>query len=99
MSHDISFLSDFPQYNELMVPDGEGCGEGMVREFGMDVCTLLYCNWIANKDVVGSTWNAAQCHVTAWVGGKLICMAECLCCPPESLTTLIICYPNTKLKV
>ena len=27
----------------------EGSGEGIVREFGMDVCTLLYSKWITNK--------------------------------------------------
>ena len=24
-------------------------GEGIVREFGMDVCPLLYSKWITNK--------------------------------------------------
>ena len=25
---------------------GDGCGEGLVREFGMDMYTLLYLKWI-----------------------------------------------------
>ena len=28
--------------NELMVARGKGWREGIVREFGMDMCTLLY---------------------------------------------------------
>ena len=28
--------------NELMFTRGEGWGEGIVREFGMDIYTLLY---------------------------------------------------------
>ena len=30
---------------------GEGWREGIVREFGMDMCTLLYLKWITNKDL------------------------------------------------
>ena len=38
--------------SELMVAGGreKGCEEGVVREFGMDVYTLLYLKWITNKD-------------------------------------------------
>ena len=36
-------------------------GEGIVREFGMDMYTLLYLKWITKKDVQFSTWNSAQC--------------------------------------
>ena len=38
------------------------------------------------------------CYVAAWMGGELggmdtcICMAESLCCPPESITTLLISH-------
>ena len=35
-----------------MVPRGEGWGEGIVREFGMDMYTLLYLKWITNKNLV-----------------------------------------------
>ena len=42
----------------------------------------------------------------AWIGGELwgrmdtcICMAESLCCPPETITILLIrLYPNIKVK-
>ena len=30
----------------------EGSGEGVVREFGMDMHTLLYLKWITNKDLL-----------------------------------------------
>ena len=37
---------------------GEGLGEGMVREFEMDMYTLLYFKWITNKDLLYSTWKS-----------------------------------------
>ena len=43
-------------------------GEGVVREFGMDMYTLLYSKKITNKDLLYSTENSAQCNVTAWMG-------------------------------
>ena len=53
--------------NTLMVArvGGGGQGEGTVKEFGMDMHTLLYLKWIANKDPVYSTWNSDQCYVVA----------------------------------
>ena len=54
-----------------MVTRGEGCGEGIVTEFGVDVYTLLYLKWIPNKDLLYSTGNSAQCYVAAWMGGGL----------------------------
>ena len=32
----------------------EGSGEGVAREFGMDMHTLLFLKWIANKDLLHS---------------------------------------------
>ena len=52
---------------------GEGCGQGIVRESGMDMYTLLYLKyleWIINKDLLYSTWNSAQCYLAAWMGGE-----------------------------
>ena len=45
-------------------------GEGIVREFGMDLYTVLYLKWISNKDQLYSAWNLAQCYVAAWMGGE-----------------------------
>ena len=43
-------------------------GEGIVREYGIDVYTLLYLKWITKKDLLYSTGNSAQCYVAAWMG-------------------------------
>ena len=32
--------------------------------------TLLCLKQITNKDLLGSSWNSAQCYVAAWVGGE-----------------------------
>ena len=45
-------------------------GEGIVKEFGMDMYTLLYLKWISNKGLLCSTGNSAQCYVAAWMGGE-----------------------------
>jgi len=49
---------------------GEGWGKGRVREFGMDVYTLLYLKWITNKDLWCSTGNSTQCYGAVWMGGE-----------------------------
>ena len=43
--------------------------KGIVREFGLDLYTLLYLKWIANKGLLYSTCGSAQCHVAVWRGG------------------------------
>ena len=70
-------------------------GEGTVREFGINMYTLLYLKWLTNKVLPYSTGNSAQCHGAAWMGGKsggrmdtCICMAESLCCLPETMTPI-----------
>ena len=35
--------------------------EQIVRELGMDMYTLLYLKWTANKDLLYSADNSAQC--------------------------------------
>jgi len=42
----------------------------MVREFGIDLYTLLYLKWITNEDLLYCTRNSAQCYVAAWTGGE-----------------------------
>ena len=76
----------------------ERLGEGRVREFGMDMYTVLYLKWITDKDLLYSTGNSAQCYVAAWVGGELgrewihAGVAESLCYSPETVTTLLISH-------
>ena len=41
----------------------DGAGGGIVREFGIDVYTLLYFKWITNKDLLHSIGNSAQYSV------------------------------------
>ena len=53
-----------------MVTRGEGWWEGIVREFGINIYTLLYFKRITNKDLLYSTGNSAQCYVTAQMGGE-----------------------------
>ena len=43
---------------------GGRVGEGIVREFGIDMYTLLYLKWITNKDLLYNTGNSAQYYVT-----------------------------------
>ena len=50
---------------------GGGMMEGIVREFKMDIYTLLYFKWITNKDLLYSMWNSAQCYVAAMIGEEL----------------------------
>ena len=42
----------------------------MVREFGMDMYTLLYLKWRTNKDLLHSTGDSAQGYAAAWMGGE-----------------------------
>jgi len=48
-------------------------GEGIVRELGMDMHTLLYVTWRTSKDLLDSTGNSAQYSViTLWSpGGRM----------------------------
>ena len=41
-------------------------GEGIVREFGIDMHILLYLQWVTKKGLLYSTGSSAQCYVTVW---------------------------------
>ena len=47
---------------------GEGWEEGIVREFGINMYTLLYLSWITKKDLLFNTRKLAHCYVPAWIG-------------------------------
>ena len=49
---------------------GKGWGDGIVREFEMDMYTPLYLKWITNNNLLYSTWSSAQCYVAAWMGAE-----------------------------
>ena len=80
-----------------MVTKEEEWGEGIVREFGMDMYTLLYLKWIINKDllVAQGTLLSVMRQPSPLVWGRrgtCICMAESLHCSPEAIRTLSIGY-------
>jgi len=52
-----------------MVAGRRGWREEIVREFGMDMYTLLYLKSITNKNLLYSTGNFVQCYVAACLGG------------------------------
>ena len=56
--------------NNLMVTRGKD-GEGILRESGMDMDTLLYLTWRTSKDLLSGTGSSAQCRAAAWMGGEL----------------------------
>ena len=46
-----------------------GCWmEGIVKDFGKVMYTLLYLKWITNKNLLYSMRNSAQCYVPARMG-------------------------------
>ena len=45
-------------------------GNEIVKEFGMNMYTLLYLKWINNKDLLYGIWDSAQCSVAARMGGQ-----------------------------
>ena len=49
--------------SKLMVAQGEG----RVKDFGKVMYTLLYLQWITNKNLLSSTWNSAQSRAPAWM--------------------------------
>ena len=55
----VSLFTKHKQIHRLREPthgcQGERWVEGRVREFGMDLYTLLYLEWITNKDLLYST--------------------------------------------
>ena len=40
----------------------------IVKEFGMDMYTMLYLKGITNKELLYSKGNSYQCYVAAWMG-------------------------------
>ena len=84
--------------NQLMVTRREGWGEGIVREFGINTYTLLYLEWITNKDLLQHRKLCSMLCGSLYgrgVWGRMdtdIYMAEPLCYPPETITTLLPSY-------
>ena len=49
---------------------GKGGRAGIIRQFEMDMYTLLHLKRITNTVLLYSTGNSAQCYVAAWMGGE-----------------------------
>ena len=70
----------------------------------MDMYTLLYLKWIINKGLLYSTLNCSMLCGSLdgrgvwWRMDTCICMAESLCCLPETITTLLIGYSPVQNK-
>ena len=106
--HDVNELAKQKETHRLRewtyCSQGEGWKEGIVREFGMDMYTLLHLKWITNKALLYSTYNFAQCYVAAWTarefGGEWIHVGVWLSpftCLTETITTLVNqLYSNKK---
>ena len=68
--------------------------DGIIREFGMDMYTLLFLKWITNKDLLYSTGNSAQCGPLNGRGvlERIYTYTESFCYPTEAITTLLVGY-------
>ena len=82
-----------------------GWGKGIVRESGMDAYTLLYLKWITSRDLLYSNrelcsmlWSSLDRRGVWGRKDTFTCMAEFLCSPPETITTLLIGYTPTQKK-
>ena len=91
----------------LLVARWEAQGEGIIREYGMDMYTLLYLKWMTNRDMLCSTGALLMLRGSLdgrGVWGRMdtcVCMAESFSCPLETITTLLISYTpiqNKKFK-
>ena len=51
----------------LWLPKGKHRGGGINQELGMNIHTLLYIRWIANKDLLYSTGNSTQYSVMTYM--------------------------------
>ena len=67
-----------------MVIRGETWGKMTDWDFETGICTLLYIEWITNKDLLYSTGNSTQYSVVAYMGKESekrmdICVCACVC--------------------
>ena len=60
-TNELIFKMETDLGNEMMATKGEKWEEGIVREFGMDMYTLLYLKWITNKALLYSKGDSARC--------------------------------------
>ena len=51
-----------------MLPTGKSGGGEMDWQFVIGVCTLLYMEWMANRDLLNSTGNSTQYPAMTYLG-------------------------------
>ena len=73
-------------------------GEGIVREFGMDVYTVLYLKWITNGGLLCSTgtllsgmWQPRG-EGSLGENGYMYITSQSFLCSPKTITTLLTGY-------
>ena len=54
-------------HSSILSLPGESLEQRRLVSYGS--WALLYLKWLANKDLLYSTGNSAQCYVAAWTGG------------------------------
>ena len=87
-----------------MVTRGEGWKKGIVKEFEINMYTLLYLKWTTNKDLLQSTGPLNFMWQPGWKGGleengyTYVYMVERFCCPPETITKLSINWLYSNIK-
>ena len=93
-----------------MVAGREGWGEGIVREFEMDMYIWLFKidnqqgPTVLDKELCSVLCGSLDGREVWWKMNTRICMAESLCCQPEIITLLIsyishtYTYTNKKFK-
>ena len=80
--------------------NGEERREGVVREFEMDMYTLLHLKWVTNKDLELCSMLCDSLDGGEFGGNGYTCVTEPLCCPLETITTLLTgCIPIQNKKV
>ena len=52
-----------------MFSGGKDAGEGIIRESGTDIYTLLYLKWITYRNLLCRAGSSAQCYVTVGMRG------------------------------
>ena len=67
---DVTHASLFTKQSHRLREQTQVSGGAMARESGVDMYTLLYLKWIANKVLLYSTGNSAHCYVAGWMGGE-----------------------------
>ena len=78
--------------------------EGILRESGMDIYTLLYSKWITNKDLLYRAQNSAQCYKGSLKGRGFWVQMDKYMYPwvssqsPETITALLISYTPKQYK-